>query len=379
MTNRWQKEYQKLREFVARNQRIEITKNAMTIPEDAKVEFWNIFNKTRMVFIEEGSPSLINDAEILSQNYKKAVQEVKSLLGLDDISTTPGRHRFLNNPKDMSARLLFDPLLDLLKGKLDINTFEEKQPGNLETFFREVYQFGYSQWVLLSLVQLLEADEGLCVPSRHPSYKTVMRELRDNTQNIFPAEIDTPRQEAEIPPLQRLIKIEFTSGGMSILTVPNFIIHSPKLNKYLSVRTEFNVAMSTAANTSVKREWYPIESVLPLDNDIILIYVASEPEDITLVADVKKISRPDLILECRTQKDWYQMGGLKRERIYHNRLKPNLGTYIISRESVPVQVYKELETEQSSKGQGADIHILAVGFDQSKLEPIISKLENKEN
>lgn len=51
-------------------------------------------------------------------------------------------------------------------------------------------------------------------------------------------------------------------------------------------------------------------------------------------------------------------------------LKPTLETYIVTKEPVPEQGYEELEE---------DIQILNVGFDQSKLEPIISVLMKHEN
>ena len=71
----------------------------------------------------------------------------------------------------------------------------------------------------------------------------------------------------------------------------------------------------------------------------------------------------------------------------HDTLKPKLGTYIICKESVPEQAYKELATQQTPEegsqseipgsdkmpeGDKANIHILEVGFDQAKLETIIN-------
>ena len=63
---------------------------------------------------------------------------------------------------------------------------------------------------------------------------------------------------------------------------------------------------------------------------------------------------------CREQKDWYEKEELEKIKIYHNSLKPTLGTYIVSREPMP-----ELKAVESGR---IVFHILTVGFDQSKLE-----------
>ncbi len=393
MSDKWQEEYRKLSEFVAANPQVKITKSSVSIPEDAKAEFWKLFDETRRAFIKERFPSLISDAEILSRNYMQAAKDVKNLLGLDDISTTPGRNRFLCDPKDMLIRILHDNLFDLLKGKTDINAFEQKASGNLEVFFKDVYQHAYSQWVALSLVQLLQADKGLGAPRINLNYKAIMRKMRNTAQTDLPQEANkAPLQTAETPRLKQLSKIEFAPQGMSDFTVPDFIIHSPRLNRYVAVKMEFTVSMHIAANASDHREWYPIETAALLGRDTILVYIADEPGDIALVADSKKVCRPDLILECRGLRKWYEKDGGKQIIRNFEALKPNLGTYVISRDTVPELVSKELastpvieaaipkensvcpavaEPEAETPVQQAGIHIVINDLDQSMLQPVM--------
>ncbi len=366
MSDNWQEEYRKLSEFVAANPQLKMTGSSVSIPEDAKAEFWKLFDETRRAFIKERFPSLISDAEILSRNYMKAIQDVKDLLGLDEISMSTGQHRFLCNPRDMLARLLFNHLFDLLKDKIGINAFEKKGLNDLEAFSVDVYQHAYSKWVLLSLVQLLEADEGLSVPLGNLGYKEIMRQMQDGARNAYSTGAEVSLQKLEIPSLERLKKIDLSPEGVNNLTLPDFIIHSAKINRYVAIKTEFNVATSIAANTGVQREWLPIESVLPLASDIILVYTAGAASDIALTADAEKIYKPDLILTCKGQKDWYHTKNINRINVCHNNLKPKLGTYIVSNEPVSEEVYKELE-----KG----INILYVGLEQSRLEPVTSALE----
>ena len=142
------------------------------------------------------------------------------------------------------------------------------------------------------------------------------------------------------------------------------------MNKYIATRSQTGKPFGIATNTSEKREWYPLDSITALKPGLTLIYVSDNPEEISLVADAKRICRPDLIIECKVQRDWYEREGLEKVKFHHNSLKPRLGSHLVSSELVPEQVYEEL---------GEAIHILNVGFDQFKLESIIRVLMQTEN
>jgi hypothetical protein len=70
-------------------------------------------------------------------------------------------------------------------------------------------------------------------------------------------------------------------------------------------------------------------------------------------------------------------------KLQHHSLKPILGTYIVSREPVPEQAYKDLMPEESlepileeqrleqAASKQAGIHILTAGFNQLNLVPIL--------
>jgi hypothetical protein len=141
-----------------------------------------------------------------------------------------------------------------------------------------------------------------------------------------------------------------------------------------------------ASNASDKREWYPLDPMVDLWPSSTLTFIADNPEEISLVADAKKICRPDFIIECRGQKDWFEKEGLGKLKLHNDSLKPILGIYIVSKDTVPEKAYKEFvskqvsnesASEQEPKKQVANICILTVGFDQTKLEPIINKMTNQ--
>jgi len=359
MLNSWQEEYQRLTDFVARKPQVDITESVVTISGDVRPEFYRLFNTVRAAFIEEKLSDLFNEATTLSENYTKAEQEVTELLGLDDILIATSLCKFLHNPRDGLIRGLFDPLFDLLKGKINTKTFEQGVSRNIEASFRNSYRLGYKKWLALSLVKLLEADRNLEV-----SVPSLYLGPRDGERGS-----STSDEEHPVPLPKESKHLTFKHEQSSTLTVPDFIVHSAKINRYFALRSEFRTgAVWTASNASEHREWYPLDCVVALRLGSTLIYVADNPEEISLVADAKKICRPDLIIEFREQKDWYEKEELEKVKLHHNVLKPRLGTYIVTREQVP------------NAGQlGDGIHILTVGFDQSKLEPIISSLMKQED
>lgn len=392
--NGWHQAYTKLSDFTIEHPEIEIDVSRVRIPESVRPEFYRLFNTVRTAFIEEKLADLLNEARSLSEKYTKVEGEVIKLLELEEISLDTRLDRFLHNPIDELVRGIFDPLFDLLKGKVDIDTFEGVSLKELKDSFRRLYRSGYVKWVALSLVKLLEADK---------SFQIIPREL-DYVEGVL---MEATPFEASAPAAEESKRLLFKHEPTTVLfTVPDFIVHSVRVNQYFAIRSEIGSALAVASDTSQKREWYSLDSIAAMGAGLTFVYVDKNPEEISLVADREKICRPDLIIEFREQEDWYEKEGLEKVKLNHDSLKPTLGTYIISRMPVPEQAYQELmpaqvpeeptpevastehtpeqvsrepTAEQELKKQEVGIHILTVGFDQSKLEPVISALMNQQN
>jgi hypothetical protein len=294
---------------------------------------------------------LLGQAQTLSQNYLKAEQEATELLSLDDVLMVNTLQRFLNNPVDELIREIFTPLFDLLKLKVDIQTFKENASQAVEASFKTMYQLGYEKWVVLSLVKLLEADELLQVPPPKLSFYDFHKSGGSLDAKIHP------------PEGSKTLCFKYAPDTATI--VPDFIVHSAKINRYIAVRSQINRSFAAASKNGETREWLPVDSAINLGFGTTLIYADGNPDEICLVADAEKICRPDLVLECHGQRDWFEKVGLERTELIGNNLKPNLGTYIISRDHIP---------EQALADQDGRINILEVGFDHLKLEPIIKAL-----
>ncbi len=384
--NSWQKALAGLCDFVAGDPKIEIGLNIVAIPGDVRARFYQLFDAVRVSFLEENFPDLIDGAGHLSRSYVKAEKEVTKLLELDEVSLPTSLNRFLHEPTNSLMRGLSDPLFNLLKGKIDTEVFGQEATSIIEGSFRNSYRSGYKKWVALSLVKLLVPDRAFNITP--PEFDSgAEADVQIDREDLTPEPVETKR-------------LSFEQGLSSGFLAPDFIVHSVKIDGYAALGTELGHANWTATKVSDKREWYAINDIVKKYGRIALqpdltIYIDDEPEDIALIANLDRFCRPDLIIECLAQKEGPEKVSLERIKLRHDTLKPRLGTYIVSRASVPEEVYKELVPqqvskesvpeqasqepmpEQTAKKQEADIHILTVGFDQSRLETIIELLTSQ--
>ena len=378
MSKSWCQAHRALTDLIAEHPEIEIGASeienmvsVVRIPENIRSEFYRLFNAVRAEFVEEKLTDLVNEAKSLSEEYTKLEGRVIKLLQLKRISLASQLHRFLHSPMDELERELFDPLFDLLKGKIDIETFEEVSSKKMRDSFRHLYRSGYEKWLALSLVELLEADK---------LFQVTPREFRSVYDRLFTG---TSSSIEEVPVPEESSRLSLDRGLTTTLKAPSFIVHSAKANKYVALGSEIGEALVTAKNTSEAREWYHLDSMPAFEPGSTLIYLADKPEEISLIADAKKICRPDLIIECEGNKDWYGVERMEKIKMQHNALKPILGTYVVTRKPMPERAYKYLMPKESvsptlgeEKPEQGDvrqtgIHILTVGFGQSKLAPII--------
>jgi hypothetical protein len=356
-----------------------------------------------MRFVSANYSPLLDEADILMRNYQDTIKEISRRLNVD-MSATTGPNGFLSDPQTASIKTIFDPLFDLIRGKININTFEERANNGLSIFFETAFQFGYEQFSVLSLMRLLEADEIKASPKDDIPWKSLRSAaVQGYTEN------NKSDQPVAIPPLKRMDKILYERPRATSLTTPDFIFHSKRLKLNVAVGFGCYESVYNAEAVSPKREWLPAQSILPLNSSAILIYIDVNPYDISLMADTKRICRPDLILECRGGMGWYEKEGPEQIRHHFDVLKPRLGTYIISRDSVPEPVLKELVTETDLEAyisgkistsakteqiasevvaeskqktslapesliQEPGIHILPDAFDQPEFKPVIDVL-----
>ncbi len=382
MPTGWRNAYAELKVFAESNPKIRISPNVVRIPEDVRPEFYRLFGTVRSSFLEDNFPALLADARPLSESYIKLEQEVVNIMRLAGISMPASLDRFLHDPTNGLKRGLFDPLFSLLAGGIKTEAFSSTAEEIVKRSFKALYSSGYEKWVILSLLKLLESDKvfNIAIP--------------DAENEGIHTDAEKAREET-VPDPEELNQLFLREPSSPFFMIPDFIVHSAKTGRYVSLRTKLDDAIWKASNASDKREWLPLYSIGDGRDRIALqpeltIYIDDAPEDIALVADIDTICRPDLIIECLAQAAMPRKTDLDRVKFCHNALRPKLGTYIVCLQSVP-GLYTELSPKQEKDDTeepvavkedaslDGGIHILDVGFDQSKLDSIISGLTNREN
>jgi hypothetical protein len=358
--NGWHERYTKLTDFIVKHPEIKIEVGHVRLPKSIQPEFYRFFDAVRTSFVEERFPILLNEATTLSQNYLKAEKQATECLRLDGISMEEVRlGSFLKNPIDYLSSILLSLLFDLLKGKVDIEVFEQTASKIIKTSFEQLWVWGYEKWVSVSLLNLLKADRLLQVTPRK------------FTSDTEKARMGLALPFEEFPPPQESRHLSFKHKKAAVFIVPDYIIHSAKVNRYVALRSQMGKPYASTQLVHNKREWLIPDSKSIVDPGITFVYVDEKPDEISLVAEARKICRPEFIIECRGQKSWYEKEGLERVSLHHDALKPRLGTYVVSMEPLP---------DQEPEKQERDIYILNVGFDASKLAPIMNSItsDNKE-
>jgi hypothetical protein len=364
MSNSFRQAYESLTRFVLDHPEIEIRESVTSIPGKVRVEFYNLFNAARDAFVEERFPAYLNEAGLLWDQYQKAEERNASLFALEDISVATETQRFVRDPQGTLTRELFDPLFDLLKGRESIDSFEKKAASKIKEIFPAVYRGAYAKWARLALVELLEADKTLGVATR----------------TLGPGEQAKPAWSAkmeEVPFPTESTRFFFSQPRNLIFAVPDLIVHSSKLNRFVGIRTEFSEGLYNAWYPSSNREWHSITTdlLILLDYGLTLIYAAEEAADIALVADASRLCLPDLVLWCIDSRSQSKKEALEMMVRADSIFRPIKGSYIVANNpwTEPVeQTGSEQEDQAVERASG--VHLLFAGYDPSRLMPVVEAI-----
>lgn len=342
MSNTWQKAYSELKEYIAGNPKVEIGKDVIAIPGDNRKEFYAMFDRIREAFIRDFFFDGLSDSEELSREFKAVAQEVTSSLGVEgEVELNPKLKWLIDNPLNGLIRPLYDPLFDLLKGKIDEETFMEKGFMEVQSALTDLYHKGYDRWIILTLVKWLEPSSLLCVPQKEPNAINCLTELYKQGERIEP-----------VPNIKKASRLSFEPGTWDTFIVPDLIIYSNRLNKYVGLRTSLPTNTDepylTAKQITSKREWLPFSELKhrfiltnPWPN--ILVYIDENPKNIKLIADFKYMLRPDLVVNTMPEDNWFNLSTIDWIKSHNEHLKPFTGTVVLCRRDAPEDAFKALE------------------------------------
>jgi hypothetical protein len=350
MTNGWRQPYAQLKGFVSEHQEIEIGEKIVRIPDGPRLQFYELFDKIGATLLQESFPDVVPETKLLGESCAKAKGELSGQLKLSHVL-----EKFLDDPEASLLAELFEITFDLVKGKVSPEVFEETASAMMEASSQKFYRLGYEKWVEVSLARLLDPDRILYVPLPKTG-------VAEKFKQEFPSKHAVPRPKDNG-------QISLEREVFPVFTTPDFIVHSAKLHKFAAVASEIVSPAWAASNVSRRRKWYPFEDTRAKIAALggwpdISVYVNQRAADLVLVADSRTIARPDIIIEC-LELEQRREHDLEKARLQHEVLKPKLGSFIVSRIAVSRKERRDL---------GEGIRLLTVGFDSTKLRPIVDSL-----
>jgi hypothetical protein len=358
----WLQQYKELKRFIHANPSIEITNNSVSIPGDVRAEFYKNFDALRAGFIKDRFVIDLDRAEALSEAYNGISKTVKQGMHLEEIQTSDKLRWFLCDPLNGLMRTLFDPVFDLLKGRLDVDGFGIAAETAVKNVFRPLFAEGYQCWVTLALMQQLSADRLWTVKS------PISSDNLETRRGIFSAVRD-----ASPPAMTESDKLAFGSATSGSFLVPEAIVHTEKLQGYAGFVLPSNISLLKANSSSKKLEWLNQKQLKQEfgAGDFwpdLLFYVSGESADVLkMIADSECIARPVAIFEIMEDENWCYEKNIG-PIIRHNQiLTPSAGSYVISRTEVNPESFRQLCPPDN-------IHLINAGYDASRLEPLVSAL-----
>jgi len=337
------KEYQILSDFIKSHPQIVINKSEISIPSEVREEFYRLFDDVRRAVVDEHFANLPIDPVVLSEHYLRIEQEIVNRLGLERIAMPVDLASFLRNPREGLTRVLYTKLFDLLQGKMELADFEQQAEQDLKSAASDLYRLGYEMWAALALINMLDPDQGFFV-DLDADYKPVLAELK---------EIAFGRQ-AHHPTIR----------------IPEFVIRSRRLDQYVAVK----MAMTREISSFIVPYTPPVrprkktgDTSQALDSRVMLLYLNVTPEDIPVVAEIydRKLTCPDFMIEFITEGEFNDPASLSEVRGRLEMMNPKLGMGLLL-----------IGTEPAEKPEGIadNMHVVAAGFDSSRMEPLLERL-----
>ena len=389
MVSTWQNSFAQLLGFIKDNPSIEISENCISIPGDVRPEFYRLFDVVRTDFLKDNFPSSLEKGYELSKEFASVYGDAIAASGLEAISVRAAVNWFLQDPVNGLMRSLFDPIFNLIRGRLTEQTFAESSTQLVDDAFSDYFHEGYERWALLGLMTHLQPDKNYYVDSRDYHADSEVSE-GSTSPGLREESVDLAVESK---------KIAFNVTSLSTFIVPRVLLHTQRLGCNVAIHTDFTEAYWRARTKSEKMEWLSIKGLVEefgrsrLWPDL-LMYTAAKTEDLNLIADYYWVARPDIIVEVEETDGWYERGGLDLARRHVAALKPRLGCYIICRTDAPAEAYAELASASSAATQNGDdqgsiqepepssdsessIHIIHAGYDTGALERIVERLQQE--
>ncbi|MBN2337155.1 MAG: hypothetical protein JXP48_01335 [Acidobacteria bacterium] len=264
-----------LADFIAAHPEIILEPSEVSIPQEVRGEFYRRFDEARRAVVASHLDALPVDAAALARRMAEVEREVTGLLGLERIDAPVDLASFLENPAEGLARVLYNRMFDLLQGKMTGEEFETRAGDDLRMAAVELYRLGYERWAALSIIRMLDPEEG------------------------FGVELD----EDSKPFLGPLTEIAFgRQAHHPTMRLPEFVLRLRGSGRLVAVKVPlarevdgYGVRYKPAVRPRKKTG----DTSYTLDSRVMLLSLMESPGSIPVFADIYECTRtsPDVMIE----------------------------------------------------------------------------------
>ncbi|NLE90271.1 MAG: hypothetical protein GX602_04985 [Dehalococcoidales bacterium] len=390
MQGEWRSAFQALENFIAQNPEITIRKGITLIPKELNEGFYTVFNQVRKAFIREKTPQILIQALEVSDKYKTEVAQLMPALEISEIKMPSKLDWMITDPLNGLIRPLRDPLFMLLKKELTLDDFEDEAARLVASYALPIIKMGYEKWLIMAIASLLKPDQALAIP--YDEMRFMCHELQpDEKKGFFDENVLEPQK------LETLLLGH--EGYDPSFMMSDIIVRESTHNRYIAFGADLTDCAWSAKNATTRREWITIrskglESRPRLEWPSMVLYIDNQPKTIGLISDFSRFLRPDIIIECMDDPEWYEKGEMDIVQRNYDSFKPIMGSFIVTKYPIPTQVAEALSSQKASaetaplvenepENQPAsfaqpeevrNIRIVEVGFDKAALTPIIDIL-----
>ncbi len=342
-SSQWKDEYAALQEFIAANPAIILSSSEISIPQEFKDEFYRRFDRIRGAMVDAHYSEVPYDIDALCQQYLQIEKEIIALLGIERITMPMDLFSFLHTPREGLIRILYNRLFDLLQGKTTVEVFEEQCLGDLRSSSSDLYRLGYEWWAGLAILKLLEPDR------------------------VFAIELDEDYQ----PYLGQLTEISFgRQAHHPTIRLPEFALHSKKLDRLVAIKMSIAKEIESYAERyrpPVRPKKRTGDTSFALDSRVMMLSFMSSETDIPIIAETydRTLTSPDYMIGFITKDELEDPSAVEEVQHHIDFMKPRLGMSL---------VVVDPESAEALAALPESILSVTAGFDQAKLQPLLSVL-----
>ena len=339
----WKEKYKVLADYIAANHEIYIDVSEVSIPQHLRDTFYRHFDAIRNALVQDYCKSLPVAADTLSEHYCRSESDLVKLLGLERVDLPVDLSSFLHNPKEGLVRVLYHRLFELVQGKLTMEEFQRLASIDLYATTANFCRLGYESWAALALLRSFEPDRIIGV-DLDQDYNPCIGDL---TEIAFGRQFHHPAKR-----------------------IPEFILHSLKIDRHVAVKMPLAREVETyyiPFEQPVKPKKRTGDTSYALDDRVMFLSVVADFKKIPVFADIhtRKIKSPDLMVEFVMEQELADPESMEEVKTRTAIMKPTLGTCLVVMDPGVDSAYEK---------PAENIHVLAVGFEPSKLQSVIDTL-----